>query len=88
MERKKLINEIIKFYIKKGIINPVQTEEVTEITEEQLQKCECIENLINTIMVRTRHDKSINIEETIDMLNALDRVRLELEYYDGVKNAD
>ena len=82
MERKELISEIINFYIEHELIKSVETENVKSEIIKHLKQCDFIESLINTIMIKTSHNKNINIEKTIDLLNALDRARLELEYYD------
>ena len=77
MERKELINEIINFYMKFNLSNrPIKTSDI----ENLLKDCAYIESLINTILIKTRNYKKLDVEKIINLLNSLDRVRLELEY--------
>jgi len=51
-----------------------------------LSDCSHIESLINLFLVRTKNCRDLDVKRTIDLLNALDRVRLELKYRGSNKN--
>ena len=87
MERKELINRIINFYFKHGLYNkPIMYEEVKYRIEQGLEKYEFVEELIHMITIKTKNNNRIDVEKTIELLNSLDRVRLELEYKGRDKN--
>jgi len=83
MERKELINEIINFYIKYGIIEKTGIEEAKLITDKELSNAVFVETLINAIILKTRHCKNTDIEKIKALLLELERIRLELEYNGG-----
>ena len=80
MKRKKLIDEIIDFYIEYGIIKNTEIEDVRQEMKEHLKHCDFLESLINTIIVKTRHRKNIDTEKIKKLLLELEKIRLELEY--------
>jgi len=48
--------------------------------EKQLENSEFIESLINTITVKTRYRKYIDVGKIITLLLELEKLRLALEY--------
>jgi len=81
MERKKLIDEIIRFCFDYRIINkPIDIDEVKENIEQQLKESDFVETLINAIILNTTHHKRTNIKKIKELLLALEDIRLELEY--------
>ena len=83
MKRELLINEITDFCFKYRLLKePVNLEDIKTRIEKGLEDSEFIENLINTIIVKTKHRKNIDTEKLKCLLLELDRVRLELEYHE------
>ena len=81
MERKELINEIINFCFEHGLFKgTVKVSELKIKIRKGLNDSEFIENLINTIIIKTRYRKSIDTEKIKALLLGLEEIRLELEY--------
>ena len=54
--------------------------ELKKTFESRIDESEFIENLINTIIVRTKQIRHINKKRTKEILFELEKIRLELEY--------
>jgi len=81
MERKELINAIIDFCIEYRVfIKLNSTDEIKIKIENGLNDMEFIENLINTIILKARNSKNIDIDKIKNLLLELEKIRLELEY--------
>ena len=83
MERKYLVNEIADFCIDYKLFKTkLGTNEVKRKIEEQLEDSEFIESLINTVILKTKKCKNVEIERLKILLLELEKIRLELEYKD------
>ena len=83
MERKILLNEIAAFCFKYQLLDKsISVNEIKDRIEKQLSDSTFIESLINTIIVRAKNDKTLNIERLKSLLLELERLRLEMEYTD------
>ena len=81
MERKELINEIISFCFECGVLDASDNVgELQIIFDSKLEEPHFIENLINTIVIKTRTCGELDIEKIKNLLLELERVRLELEF--------
>lgn len=84
MERTDLINVIIKFCIEYKLFDNLNKEdEIKSRIESQLDDVSFIENLINTIIVKTRNCEKVDNNKIKHLLLELEKVRLELEYING-----
>ena len=64
-----------------GVIEKGANEnDIKRIIHKQLSEEEFIENIINTIISRTRTRNDIDTGKIIELLTELEKVRLELEY--------
>ena len=79
MNREELVNEIFDFLIE-YFEQSVNEDEMKKGIAKRLEDSDFIENLINTIIVRTRNRDNIDVEGIIDLLSQLDILRLHLEY--------
>ena len=85
MEREVLIDEIIDFCFKYDLFDKsVIVSEIKNRIGEQLKESAFIENLINTIVVKTRKRNKMGNKKIRELLLELERLRLELEYQDTV----
>jgi len=85
MSNNDLINEITDFCIKNKLFNKtVHISNIRSNIKAQLKDCAFIENLYNTIYLKTKYRKNIDIDRIINLLLELEKVRLEIEYK-GVK---
>jgi len=84
MERKIIVERIVAFYYETGLISEATfgKEELKAIVESCLEKAEYIETIINTIIIRAKTHKNLDIEKMKELLIGLERIRLELEYQD------
>ena len=81
MERKELINEIAYFCYEYRLFSKVIEEsEIKERIEKQLNESDFLESLINTIIVKTKNHKNMNVEKLTALLLELEKLRLEIEY--------
>ena len=85
MERKELIEEIISFCMEYRTINIPRndTERIILVKhriEEQLKNSSFVEDLIHTLLVKTRYIKGMDNKRLKDLLVELEKVRLDLEY--------
>jgi len=81
IEREKLINEIISFCFKHGVLDASDNVvELTNIIESKLKEAPFIENLINTIIIKARACEGVDIEKVKNLLLELEKIRLELEF--------
>lgn len=80
MKKKVLIDEIMRFCFKYGIItNTVQVEIIKRNVEEQLHDVAFVENLINTIFVKAKRFKNLGNKKVVRLIIELEKLRLELE---------
>lgn len=83
MERNVLIDRLIKFCFEYGVIDKdVNEDKIKMIMYNNLDEEEFIENIINTIIAKTRKQNDIDVGEIIELLTELEKIRLELEYKD------
>jgi len=89
MERKILVERIVEFYFQTGLLNEavLKKDEIKIVIDDCLGKEEYIETIINTIMLRAKTQKNLDIEKLKEILIELERRRLELEYKDYAKVA-
>jgi len=81
MERERLAYELTNFCLVHGILNiSCEVEEFAERLNEQFDDMEFIETLINQIIVKTRNYNDLDTGKLIELLVALEYLRLELEY--------
>ena len=59
-----------------------QKEEMEQIIENQLDDAEFIENIINTLITRSRKRSDIDIEALKELLVELEKIRVDVEYKD------
>ena len=79
MERNTLISAIVRFcFDYDGFID----DEIERKVESKLNEVEFIENLINTIVIKAKNSRNIDITQVKAMLLELEKIRLELEYKD------
>ena len=80
-ERNILINEIVSFGFKYKVFkNTISAAELKKLMIIGLEDFEFIENLINTIIVKTRNQEDLDVERTKNLLLSLEKIRLDLEY--------
>lgn len=80
MKKKVLIDEIMRFCFKYGIItNTVQVEIIKRNIEEQLHDVAFVENLINTIFVKAKRFRNLGNKKVVRLIIELEKLRLELE---------
>jgi len=81
MERKKLASDVTDFYIEYGIFHITSgIAEIKKRIEEQFVDVVFVEGLIHNIIVRAKKHQDIDTGKLIELLSALERLRLELEY--------
>jgi len=78
MKKDILVEEIASFCFDYGVI--LDMEEIKKQIEDKLSEVEFLEDLINTIFVKSKNTKDIDIEKVKELLIELERIRLELEY--------
>jgi hypothetical protein len=80
MERKILVEEIIKFCIEYGIINKTVNEsEIKNEIYNHLNDNGYIGIIINTLITRTRNRNDIDTGKLIEIITELEYIRYELE---------
>jgi len=83
LKRNILINEIANFCFNHGIFDkPIRVSKIKKNIIDQLDDAEFIESLINTLIVKTRNRKDIDIKKLKELLLEVEKIRLELEYKD------
>ena len=81
IQRETLVNEIISFCYEYELFGKsVREDLIRKVIEERLEESEFIENLINTIIVKTKNREDIDVQNLKELLLELEKVRLELEY--------
>ena len=81
MERKILAEEIVSFCIEYKIKGfPKEKSIAQSRVEEYLQYDWFIENLIQTLLLKTKYIKNIDNKKLEALLAELEKVRLDLEY--------
>ena len=85
MERKVLVDEIADFCVCYGLFKKSDSiNAIKERIERGLEDSDFLESLINTIMLKTKKRKNIDIERLKGLLLELEKVRLEQEYKEQV----
>ena len=83
MKRNILVNEIVTFCFTNEIFHKtIKVSEIKNRVRICLDEIDFIESLINTIIIKTRISKNIDIEKAKELLVELEKIRLELEYKD------
>ena len=81
MKREILIEKIVDFYVEYSLCNKsTNLDELRTKIGNQLRDCDYLDDLINTIYVKTRYLKYLNNDDIVTMLLELEKIRLELEY--------
>jgi len=78
MERDILIREVVSFCLDYGVL--IDKSEMKSKIDSGLEKTEFIEDLINTIFIKTKKNKHLDTKKVIELLLELEKVRLELEF--------
>ena len=88
MERNDLAERLINFSVKNKLFEHSgrMTLEKSRIVE-QLEKSEFVEGLIHTLILKTKHKKSVDKHELKKLLLELERIRLDLEYDECAERA-
>ena len=89
MERKILIERIVGFYFETGLLDEsvLKKDEIIIVVGDCLKSVDYIETIINTIILRAKTHKNLDVEKLKEMLLELEKIRLELEYKDHTKVA-
>jgi len=82
LERKILVNDIVEFYFMTNSLHEsiIKRDEAKIVIDDCLEKAEHIETIINTIIIKLKTYRNLDIDKIKEMLLELERVRLELEY--------
>jgi len=81
MERERLAYELANFCLAYGILGATHgAEEMKKGIEARFDDVAFVEELINHISVNTKYRKDIDTEKLIELLSALDYIRLQHEY--------
>jgi len=82
MERNVLIGRIISFCFTYNVLDDESIEigELTEVIGKMLDEAYFLESLINTVIIASKKNKGIDIEEVKTLLIELEKIRLEQEY--------
>ena len=73
--------KIIEFCYKYNVFDEsINKDEVRNVIENNLDKAHFVENLINTVIIKTKTHHGIDIEKVKELLLELEKIRLELEY--------
>jgi len=88
MERKMLINEIVNFcFGYKEFEETVKSNELKR-NEKGLENCAFLEEIIGTIMDKTKRNKNIDIKKGKALFLAVDSIRWDLEFKDDKRMMD
>ncbi|MCL2400909.1 MAG: hypothetical protein FWC91_14355 [Defluviitaleaceae bacterium] len=83
MGKNVLVNEIVNFCFDYGVIHEsIDEDELKSIVYNHLEEEPFIENLINTIIIKSKSCPTLDIDRLKDLLIELEKIRLELEYKD------
>jgi len=76
-----LIEQVVRFcFHYDGLIDDeVRTKVASELGEPAF-----IESLINTIVIKAKNSKNIDVKKVQELLLELEKIRLELEYKDRI----
>jgi len=82
VERNILVGKIVNFCFDYDILDDssIAISEITDIIEQRLDEAHFLESLINTIIVKTKTCKHIDVDIVKELLIELEKIRLELEY--------
>ena len=85
MSRKELAEEIVDFCIKYKVIitsgkSPLEISMIKLRVEEHLKYSDFVEDLIRTLLVKTKFNRKINNRRLKILLLKLEKIRLDLEY--------
>lgn len=87
MEKYELIEEIMKFGFDYGLFNiGIDKREIKTGISYMLDDCEFLENLINTIILKSKYGDNSDKERIKVILLELEKIRLELEYEVVIQN--
>ena len=86
MERNILVGKIVNFCFTYNVLDDasIEVSELTRIIDKGLDEAYFLESLINTIIVRTKRHKGVDIKLVKELLIELEKIRLELEYKEPV----
>jgi hypothetical protein len=86
MERKDIIKEIVdycnKYFLKTRKLTRGEILDISVLIDDK----KFIEGIINKIYCRTVNNPNIDKKRTVKLLLELEKIRLELEYYDKSKS--
>ena len=83
MERKELAAEISDFCNSYRIFDDSgKTSVSAEKIDEQLKEIWFVEHLIHMFIIKARYRKNMNIPKLKELLLELEKIRLDLEYYE------
>ena len=85
MKKDVFLDEIIEFCFDYGVIID---ENIKSRIEYQLNEPAFIENLISVITKKSKTDENVDIERVKELLIELEKIRLELEYKNSIKNTN
>ena len=80
MKRNILVEEIMNFCLDYGVF--IELKEIKSKIKQGLEQAELIESLINTIFLKAKSSKNMDIERVKELLIELEEVRLDLEFKD------
>jgi hypothetical protein len=85
MERKELIDKIIKFCIEYKVFKyKVSIETINNRIAEILDDPVHVESLINTIIKRTMYQRNIDINKIALLRSELEKIKTELEHKERI----
>lgn len=81
MKQSILVDKIIDFcFLYDALDQRTTEEELRAIVEARLGEPHFVESLINTIIIKSKTKKGVDVEEVKLLLLELEKIRLELEY--------
>jgi len=86
LQRRILVGKIVNFCFTYGGLDDerIGISELTQIIEDRLEEAYFLETLINTIIIKTKKHKGVDITEVKTILIELEKIRLEQEYKDYI----
>ena len=82
MEREKLVDEIVDFCFAYGLCKDVKKkDELRKNIAYNLNDPAFVENLINTVIVKSKKYNTMEKENIVDLIIELEKIRLNLEFY-------
>ncbi|MCL2494106.1 MAG: hypothetical protein FWE98_00430 [Oscillospiraceae bacterium] len=81
MEKERLAQELADFCLAYRILNTrCSAKEIEQGIQRQLDDVAFVEELIHAINVKAKYYNGIDADKLIELLSALERIRLEHEY--------